>query len=545
MLTPKSILIPHHSFNLASPFTIFYGYDECFQQNLFSIRRDNRTFANNLAQIFNQQFDDMTDANLAIFVPSRSSLPTQESAGGTPYVVTSPPPDSPTDSKAAWPHQMMLEHVSNLLGVNITEVCRRFPDNRSLLPIDVPPPRALSPVFIPPAPSPPFIPGSPIGPYPGSELAEYNDPDFPTKPPSASLSFPTESSMVVIMTEGEQYESEEQWDQSTQLRHSSPQVPLADITPIRQVSHPLGDTMDYKELAMVLYHQVLDQDTTIKDLLEDKENRAPSPTNPQPSTHPGPGWQDNFDATGTRHLFVIPLGDEDVIAPFICYDLRSPFPELLATNGRHCAVHSRPLHAAPQTSRASPLSPCNELFFYPDLELTRGVDWAVLFEDDPTLAGKIQHFCSHKKACDRIAKRMGQLRESLEVERQAFYRSSARLTRANAIGCLQHHIDSSLHIAPSFSGMQVKKIRASLRNRVTEERARHPQECMWCGKVGHTIDSCFCIGLCHHCSRQGHTGVDCKDPHCMCLEYGDCKVYPTHPNFKRGYCAAVDDCVDV
>jgi len=133
----------------------------------------------------------------------------------------------------------------------------------------------------------------------------------------------------------------------------------------------------------------------------------------------------------------------------------------------------------------------------------------------------------------------------MDCNRQALYRSSGRLTGANAIGRLQRHIDTSLHIAPSFSTARVKKIRASLRNWITEERARHPKECMWCGKVGHTIDDCYCIGLCRHCSRQGHTGVDCKDPHAMCLEYGDCKVYGTHPNFERRYCAAIDDCVDV
>jgi len=446
----------------------------------------------------------MTNANSAIFVPSCSPSP-QGSAGSTPYVVTSPPPDSPTDSEAAWPHQMMLEHVSTILGVDVKEVRCHFPDNRSLLPIDVPPPRALSPIFVPPTPSPPFLPGSPVGPYPGSELAEYNDPDFPSKPPSASLSPPTNSSMIIVIADGEQYENEEEWEQSIQchpqLCRSSPQIPLADITPIRQVSHPLEDTTDYKELAMVLYRQVSDQDATIKELMEDKENQAPSPTDPQPSTHPGPGWQDNFDAMGTCHLFVIPLGEEDVIAPFIRYDLSNPFPELLATNGRHCAVHSRPLYAVPQTSCASPLLPRNELFFHPDLELTRGVNWAVLREDDPTLAGEVQHFRSHKKACNRLAKRMGQLCESLEVERQALYQSSARLTSANALGHLQRHIDTSLHLAPSFSTAWVKKICASVRNRVTEERACHPKECMWCSKVGHTIDDCFCIGLCHHCSR--------------------------------------------
>jgi len=491
----------------------------------------------------------MSNATSAIFVPSRSASPTNDRAGSTPYVVTSPPPDSPTDSEAAWPHQMMLEHIANMLGADVEEVCHRFPTPRSLLPINIPPPWAASPVFIPPVPSPPFLPGSPAGPYPGSELAEYNDPQFPSEPPSTSPSPPINSSMVVVLSEGEQYETEEDWEQGgqelPQLRRSSPRVPLADIMPIRQVTHPLGDTTDYEELAMVLYRQVSDQDTTIKALMEDKENQAPSPTDPQPSTHPSPGWQDNFDATGTRHLFVIPLGDEDVIAPFIRYDLHNPFPKLLATNGRNCVVHSCPLHAVPQTSCASPLSPRNELFFHHDLELTRGVDWAVLYEDDPTLAGEIQYFRSHKKACDCLAKRMGQLRESLEIERQALYRSSAHLTGANALGRLQRHIDSSIHIALSFPTARVKKIRASIRNQVTEERARHPQECMWCGKEGHTIDNCYCIGLCCHCSRRGHTGVDCKDPHCLCLEYRDCKVYPTHPNFERGYCAAVDDCVDV
>jgi len=539
-MTPNKSSSSPSFLKLASPFSIFYTFDERFQQNLFSIRRDHddpdRQPLNHLVQVCST-INNMSDATSAIFVPSRSASPANSRAGSTPYVVTSPPPDSPTDSEAAWPHEMMLQHVATLLGADIEEVRQRFPDNRSLLPIDVPPPRALSPVFVPPAPSPPFIPGSPIGPYPGSELAEYSDPDFPSEPPSASFSPPARPSTIMVMADGVQFFNDDE-----ELQRPSPRVPLADITPIRQVA--TNDTTDYEELAMVLYRQVSDLDAEIKELTENKENQAPS-TDPQPSTHPGPGWQDNFDATGTRHLFVIPLGDEDVIAPFIRYDLRTPFPELLATNGLNCAVFSRPLHAVPQTSRASPLSPRNELFFHPDLELTRGVDWAVLYEDDPTLAGEIQHFRSHKKACNRLAVRMGQLRDSLEVERQALYRSSARLTGANALGRLQRHIDSSLHIAPSFSTARVKKIRASIRNRVTEERARHPKECMWCGKVGHSIDDCYCIGLCRHCSRRGHSGIDCKDPHCMCLEYGDCKVYPTHPNFERGYCAAIDDCVDV
>ena len=414
----------------------------------------------------------MSDAASAIFVPSHSSSPTNDRAGSTPYVVSSPPPDSPTESEAAWPHKQMIEHVARLLNIGEDEVRAQFPTNKSLLPIVHSPPCVSSPILISAAPSSPFIPGSPVGPYPGLEFDGYIDPAYPDSPPSVSSSSSINPSMIVVTAEGEQYEDEEAWnnrvENGPQLRRPSPRLPLADITPIRQVDSPPTDTTDYEELAMVLYRQVSDQDQRIAELEADKENHVPSPADPQPSTHPGTGWQDNFDATRTHHLFVIPLGDEDVIAPFIRYDLRNPFPELLATNGRNCTVYSRPLHAAPQTSHASPLSPRNELFFHHDLELTSGVDWAVLWEDDPTLAGEVQHFRSHKKACDRLAARMGQLRESLEVERQAMYRSSARLTRANAIGRLQRHIDSSLHIAPSFSKARVRKIRKSVKNCVAE-----------------------------------------------------------------------------
>jgi len=490
----------------------------------------------------------MSDATSAIFIPSCSSSPNNECTGSTPYVISSPPPDSPTESEADWPHQQMIEHITHIFNITEDEVQEQFPTNRSLLPIDIPPPPHISsPVFIPLAPSPPFIPGSPVGPYPGTELDNYIDPVYPDSPPSISSTSSINPTMLMIFADSEQYENEDDWnnrrEQGPQLRRSSPRLPLADITPIRQVTTS-PDGTDYEELAMVLYCQVSDQDEQIQVLEANKENQALS-TDPQPSTHPGTGWHDNFDAKGTCHLFVIPNGDEDVIAPFICYNLHNPFPELLATNSKNCTVHLCPLHAVSQTSQASPLSPHNELFFHPDLELTRGIDWAILHEDDPTLAGEVQHFRSHKKACDRLAARMGQLCKSLEVERQALYRSSARLTGANALRRLQRHIDSSLHISPSFSMSHVKKIQASVRNWVTEEQARHPWECMWCGKVGHTIDDCFCIRLCHHCSCRGHTRVDCKDPHVMCLQYRDCKVYLTHPNFECGYCAAVDDCVDV
>lgn len=225
---------------------------------------------------------------------------------------------------------------------------------------------------------------------------------------------------------------------------------------------------------MVLYHQMSNQDTRIEAIEADKENQTPSLTGPQPSIYPGPGWQDNFDARRTCYFFVIPAGNKDIIAPFVLYNLDNPFPKLLTTNRCSYTIHSCPLYAQPQTSHISPLLPCNELFFHHDLELTRGVDWALLAEDDPTLAREVQHFHLYKKACDHIAKQMGQMRELLEVERQALYCSSAYLTGANAFGCLQYQIDCSLYYALSFSTMQVKKIYALVCNHVTEAQAHYP-----------------------------------------------------------------------
>jgi len=123
------------------------------------------------------------------------------------------------------------------------------------------------------------------------------------------------------------------------------------------------------------------------------------PTGPQPGVHPGPGWRDNFNTTGTCHYFVIPDGNQDVIAPFVQYNLDSPFPKLLATNGQGCTVHSCPLYASPCTSCTASYSPQDELLFWANIVFTPTINWAVTLKDNPTLAGEIQHFCSHQKMC--------------------------------------------------------------------------------------------------------------------------------------------------
>jgi len=85
----------------------------------------------------------MSCSSSPIFIPSRLSS-RANSAGNTPYIVTSPSSDSPTDNKMALPHEQMIKHIARLLNIEEEEVCRQFPTVRSLLPIDRSPPVPVS-----------------------------------------------------------------------------------------------------------------------------------------------------------------------------------------------------------------------------------------------------------------------------------------------------------------------------------------------------------------------------------------------------------------
>ena len=132
-----------------------------------------------------------------IFILSHSSSPAN-STGNTPYVVTSPPPDSPTSSKMALLHKQMIEHITCLLNVEEEEVRRQFPTVHSLLPIDRSPPAPTS-VLIPDTlmlahTSTTFndvddyegIVSPPILSYPRTEFESYVDPNYPNSPPIPS-----------------------------------------------------------------------------------------------------------------------------------------------------------------------------------------------------------------------------------------------------------------------------------------------------------------------------------------------------------------------
>ena len=357
-----------------------------------------------------------------IFIPSRSSSPAN-SAGNTPYIVTSPPPDSPTSDELALPHEQMIEHITRLLNIEEEEVRRQFPTVHSLLPIDRSPPAPTSVLtpntFMMAHLGMTFnnvddykgIHASPPTAYPGTELADHVDPTYPNSPPIPSPKplpvppphFHDSMSITPPVTS------------ANNSMYTSPIIPafIEDI--------PSCPPSPISPMAVVLYQQTKANTLTAKMRDTDAEGRTPSPTGPQPGVLLGPGWQDNFDAVGMRHFFVIPDSDKDVIAPFISYNLHTTFPELLATNGCGCTVHSRPLHARLVGQHHTAISPKDELLLTQGVQFTDLVDWALKTEDDTTLMGEVQYFRAHHSKAQQIARRIGTLKESLQTERLAMY----------------------------------------------------------------------------------------------------------------------------
>jgi len=356
----------------------------------------------------------MSRSSSPIFIPSCSSSPTN-SAGNIPYVVTSPPPDSPTSDELTLPHEQMIEHIACLLHIEEEEVRRQFPTVCSLLPIDRSPPAptlVLTPDTLMLAHasssfndvndyegviSPPTLS------YPGTEFENYVDPNYPNSPPIPSPKplpippshFHDSVSITPPVTS------------ASNSTYTSPIIPafIEDV--------PSCSPSPISPMAMILYQQAETNALETKAMDADIEGQTPSPNGPQPGVHPGPGWQDNFNSTGTCHFFVIPDGEEDVIAPFISYDLHATFPELLATNSHGYTVHSRPLHARPVGQHHTTISPKDELLLVKNAQYTDLIDWALCKEDDTTLTGEVQYFHAHHSKAAQIAHCIGALKESL------------------------------------------------------------------------------------------------------------------------------------
>jgi len=442
----------------------------------------------------------------------------------------------------------MIEHIAHLLNVEEEEVSHQFPTVCSLLPINRSPSIPTS-VLTPDTlmlahTSTTFnnvndykgIISPPTLSYPGTEFKSYNKPNLPNSPPIPSpkpLPVPPphfHNSILVTPPV----------TSAANSTYISPVIPAF----IKEV--PSRSPSPISPMAMVLYQQAETDIQKAKAMDADAKGHTPSPNGPQPEVHPSPGWQDNFNATSTCHFFVIPDGEEDIITPFISYDLRTTFPKLLAMNSRGCTVHSHPLHACAVGQHHTAISPKDKLLLTKGMQFTDLVDWALVDEGDATLQGEVQYFRAHHSKAQQIACRIGALKESLQTEQLAMYRSSDHLSTANAIARICRRIDCNMHKAPYFKGKRGRKAQVAIHDCTIHAWGKdNSKMCDWCGRTRHNIKDCHCLRYCRHCSRQGHNGTDCLRPHNFCNKEEDCKVYLSHPNFECGYCAAIDNDVDI
>ena len=513
-----------------------------------------------------------------IYIPSRSASPelTYPDAGNTPFPPASPTPfannvpiplmNTCTSTPNSIPtyvrdyedatNDLMVTHMTRMMGLTSEEATAFVAMHQSVLepflcsvspPPRPPTPPTPKPLMLPlryhnlspeapdynlldseEIPLPPLVPRAaspaethisyPPSPVhnPADDLNEFPKGEWPSNPPSPMSSSPSSNNAPVLQAF----------------------IQAAD----NPVETQVQDESLVENMALVLYESSRQLDIAQMNASVDEEHATPTPEGPQPGRFLGPGWRDNWDATGTCHFFIIPNGEQETIAPFISYNLDSPFPKLLATRGLGCTVHSRPLHACADPSIAQcPYLPAAEQLFIADGIHTDAVNWALRQEDDATLQGKVQYFHTHYSHSIRLAKRIGQLRESLQIEREAMYCSSTCLSAANAYACIHRYVERGLSTTTSsFSKCKIRVMTHSIHTLGAANPDKLNYECDWCGKRGHQIDQCYSIGYCRHCGHRGHSGRDCCRPHDLCLEGKDCKVYMGHPQFDRGFCASLE-----
>jgi len=91
---------------------------------------------------------------------------------------------------------------------------------------------------------------------------------------------------------------------------------------------------------------------------------TPSPTGPLLYIHLGPGWECNQSTDRIWYMFLIPdEGTRQEVAPFIQVNGDMDYPELPATRGQNCNVHTQALQAKPNPYPHPNFTRKEEFFF--------------------------------------------------------------------------------------------------------------------------------------------------------------------------------------
>src|SRR6266436_5624473 len=120
----------------------------------------------------------------------------------------------------------------------------------------------------------------------------------------------------------------------------TPHVSMPAYSPPPPDYHPHSPTPSIEDITELMTAGALVATQT------EADRQTPSPTGPQPGVHPGPGWECNQNAGGIQYMFLIPdKGEGQEVAPFIQVDGDTDYPELMATQGHGCNIHTRALRA--------------------------------------------------------------------------------------------------------------------------------------------------------------------------------------------------------
>jgi len=173
---------------------------------------------------------------------------------------------------------------------------------------------------------------------------------------------------------------------------------------------------------------------------EDEENCgkyqpwSPTPEEaPQPGVIPGEDWIRNLQGLEPLVNHRIPgMAGREIIAPFFHYDFAPDYPEIILSQGRHCANHSRPLHARADPYPHRILTRKEAYTFYPNESFSPMVDFALNGERDTSLWGEVQRFRNaHQKVAD-LAKELAKLKKLYWNTWWDEYNSLHTLAHANA-----------------------------------------------------------------------------------------------------------------
>jgi hypothetical protein len=270
---------------------------------------------------------------------------------------------------------------------------------------------------------------------------------------------------------------------------------------------------------------------------DDDETRVSSPE-PLPGFHPGVGWFVNHNEDWNAPMFqdLITDGPIETVAAFYSYDFDTASPELLLTRGRHCPVHSHPLHAHADPYPCPALTKKQEFTFAPDQPFMKLVNHAVALEKDDSLRAEVIHYRTLNTRIQSSASCIAEMQQDLfDLQRQC-RDSTVALSEANAYNRLAPRV---IFEDPPVDAMTAEEIREG-RNIFDNPWADRPciqyYACGWCGQGSHDTESCKALNLCQFCNQFGHLDEDCHSCHKGCCVDKACQVPKDHVRYHLNTC---------